>query len=120
MLQIYQGAPLERQTGQDLISAGVSLFPVYGSTEAGALTCLIPGEKVSVLFAKSMFSICSFPVDKPLGLDFDWFVFSPHYSPVFAPQDIPNVYELIMMVRDLPSCIVSISHDIRSKPIDTL
>ncbi|KII90166.1 hypothetical protein PLICRDRAFT_40364 [Plicaturopsis crispa FD-325 SS-3] len=74
---MYQGSPLEKNTGEKLLKAGVNVFPVYGGTEMGVLTCLIP--------------------DKRVGDEFEWFVFSPHYVPHFVPQEEPGVYELVMI-----------------------
>ncbi|KAE9396384.1 acetyl-CoA synthetase-like protein [Gymnopus androsaceus JB14] len=75
---IYQGAPLSVHTGKLLISTDVPVVPMYGMTEGGAMSSLIPARTSE--------------------RDYEYFKFSPHYTTEFLEQGPgqDGIYELVL------------------------
>ncbi|KXN87847.1 L-aminoadipate-semialdehyde dehydrogenase large subunit, partial [Leucoagaricus sp. SymC.cos] len=72
---IYGGAPLTRSVGEQLVTAGVKLFIVYGATETGGLSIMCP--KVTSME------------------NWSYFRFSPHITMEMIPHDENEDGEII-------------------------
>ncbi|KAF8520979.1 acetyl-CoA synthetase-like protein [Gautieria morchelliformis] len=79
---VYAGAPMSKSAGDQLTQQGVPLVPIYGCTEAGNMSMLLPAGKPSVD-------------------EWEYFKFSPHVEMKSLPYDgITNVYEVFMLGTD--------------------
>ncbi|KAF9556700.1 acetyl-CoA synthetase-like protein [Agrocybe pediades] len=82
------GGPLEKVVGDYLISQGVPLYSLYGSTELGAMSPFIPCQP-----------------DK----DWEYFRFSHMISPHMVPQG-DGTYECICTASTAPFCELSVTN----------
>ncbi|KAF8213914.1 hypothetical protein K438DRAFT_2148714 [Mycena galopus ATCC 62051] len=74
---LYGGGPLNKQVGDYLSSQGVSIFVLYGSSEGGMMSVIIPGRQV----------------------DFDWDYFT-FPEPMITAEMVPhgdNKFEFVMV-----------------------
>ncbi|KAF9650627.1 acetyl-CoA synthetase-like protein [Thelephora ganbajun] len=70
----YAGAPLKKSVGDYVVSQGVNVFQLYGSTEMGTVTETLPKE---------------------MNKEWEWFRFSSLIKPHFIP-DGNGAYELVV------------------------
>lgn len=73
---IFAGGPLSHIVGDYLTSQGVHLCTVYGGTEFGTVSMMLPKE--------------------PLGDKWEYFYLSPSIHVKLLPWEIPDVFELIV------------------------
>ncbi|EPS94264.1 hypothetical protein FOMPIDRAFT_1055251 [Fomitopsis schrenkii] len=71
---LYGGGPLDKNTGDYLAAQGVTLFVLYGTTEAGIMSPMLPAE---------------------VGDDWEYFKFSKQFTPHMVPSG-ENSFELVM------------------------
>ncbi|KAF9649184.1 acetyl-CoA synthetase-like protein [Thelephora ganbajun] len=71
---LFAGAPLKKSVGDYIVSQGVNVFQLYGSTEMGTITETLPKEK---------------------NKEWEWFKFSPSTKAHFIP-DGNGAYELLV------------------------
>ncbi|EPS94433.1 hypothetical protein FOMPIDRAFT_1038850 [Fomitopsis schrenkii] len=71
---LYGGGPLDKDTGDYLTTQGAQLFILYGTTEAGIISPILPAEA---------------------GQDWDYFKFSKQFTPHMVPYG-DNTFELVM------------------------
>ncbi|KAJ7167454.1 male sterility protein-domain-containing protein, partial [Mycena filopes] len=76
---IYGGGPLNKQTGDYLTSQHVSIFILYGSSEAGIVTPILPAQ---------------------VGYDWDYFKFPAFVTAEMVPHG-DNKYEFVLVSNDL-------------------
>ncbi|KAF7352571.1 Acetyl-CoA synthetase-like protein [Mycena venus] len=77
-VQLYGGGPLNKQVGDYLSSQGVSIFVLYGSSEGGMMSVIIPGR----------------------GVDFDWDYFT--FPELITAEMVPhgdNKFEFVMVAN---------------------
>ncbi|KAF5354614.1 hypothetical protein D9757_012341 [Collybiopsis confluens] len=84
---IFAGGPLSQSTGDLLVQNGVQLHAVYGGTEVGTISRMLP--------------------DKSLGEDWQYFQFAEYFDPHLAAWDeAENVFELWALENKTYSPIV--------------
>ncbi|KAI5992475.1 hypothetical protein EDD15DRAFT_2168052 [Pisolithus albus] len=74
-MQIFAGGPLSQIAGDYLTSQDVNLYTVYGGTEFGTVSVMLPEE--------------------PLRDKWEYFLLSPSIHVKLLPWEIPGVFELI-------------------------
>ncbi|KAJ7842962.1 hypothetical protein B0H14DRAFT_2779739 [Mycena olivaceomarginata] len=71
---LYGGGPLNKEAGDYITSQGVSIFVLYGSSEGGVMSPILPAE---------------------VGYDWDYFTFPQLVAPEMIPHD-NGTFELVM------------------------
>ncbi|EGO01124.1 hypothetical protein SERLA73DRAFT_72093 [Serpula lacrymans var. lacrymans S7.3] len=75
---LFGGGPLNQEVGDSLTAAGVSIFNLYGSTEGGIMSTMLPAE---------------------VGRDWNYFRFPALVTPEMIPND-DNTFELVMVANE--------------------
>ncbi|KAH9934343.1 uncharacterized protein B0H18DRAFT_870080 [Fomitopsis serialis] len=75
---LFGGGPLNKEAGDYMTSQGISIFNLYGSTESGTASQMLPAE---------------------VGYDWDYFKFSGRVTPHMIPYG-NKAYELVMMENE--------------------
>ncbi|KIJ41947.1 hypothetical protein M422DRAFT_229444 [Sphaerobolus stellatus SS14] len=81
---LFGGGPLNKMAGDSMTAQGVNIFILYGSTEGGIVSPVLPGE---------------------VGFDWDYFTFPENISPEMIPHG-NNTFELVMLTN--PFCKPSV------------
>ncbi|KAF8990609.1 hypothetical protein BDQ17DRAFT_1433645 [Cyathus striatus] len=81
---LFGGGPLNKAAGDYMTSQGVSIYILYGSTEGGIMSPIVPAK---------------------VGYDWDYFKFSGNVLPEMVPYG-NNTYEFVMVSN--PYCIPSV------------
>ncbi|KAH7914162.1 acetyl-CoA synthetase-like protein [Hygrophoropsis aurantiaca] len=71
---IFAGGPLGRAVGDSLVAKGVPLYSVYGGTEFGTVSMMLP--------------------EIPLGENWQYFKFASYFDPHLTPWEEADVFEL--------------------------
>ncbi|KDQ56520.1 hypothetical protein JAAARDRAFT_294258 [Jaapia argillacea MUCL 33604] len=72
---MYGGGPLNKQVGDFLVSQGITIIPTYGCTEAGIVSTFLPNNP---------------------GMDWEYFLPSPHLLPEFRPMG-DGTFEVVLL-----------------------
>ncbi|EGN93439.1 hypothetical protein SERLA73DRAFT_172085 [Serpula lacrymans var. lacrymans S7.3] len=85
---LFGGGPLNQEVGDNLAAKGVSIFNLYGSTEAGIISIILPSKA---------------------GYDWEYFKFPALITPEMVPNG-NNTFELVIVANNLcrPSVINTI------------
>ncbi|KZT66436.1 hypothetical protein DAEQUDRAFT_739999 [Daedalea quercina L-15889] len=87
---LYGGGPLDKRTGDYLTTEGASIFILYGTTESGITSPILPAEG---------------------GFDWDYFKFPDQVTPHMVPQG-DNSFELVVKVNKFyRPCVINTKVD---------